>query len=71
MSQDQAEPETRSPEAQAQGLREHPPTSAAHGERQDPSAEQSRPVKAGRAILILGGGGDRRRLQRNIGASAG
>ena len=53
MSQDQAEPQARGPEAQTQGLQEHPP--ARRGSRRAPEAdaEQPRPVKAGRAILIL------------------
>jgi RND family efflux transporter MFP subunit len=53
MSQDQAEAHTRGPEAQTQGDTTQTQAPAAHAERPMPDPEERRPVKVGRAILVL------------------
>ncbi len=53
MSQDQAEAHTRGPEAQTQGHEAQAPAPAAHAEPPKPDPEERRPVKTGRAILLL------------------
>ena len=54
MSQDQAEAPTRSPEEQTRGTAEQPQAGAeARAEPHQPPPEDRRPVKTGRAILLL------------------
>jgi membrane fusion protein (multidrug efflux system) len=53
MSQDQGEAHARGPEAQTQGEAARTQAPAAHAEHPMPDPEQRRPVKAGRAILVL------------------
>jgi RND family efflux transporter MFP subunit len=53
MSQDQAEAHIRNPEVEAQGEAAHKQVPPAHAEPPKSVAEDHRPVKVGRAILIL------------------
>jgi RND family efflux transporter MFP subunit len=53
MSQDQGEGHARGPEAQTHGDATRTQAPAAHAENPMPDPEERRPVKAGRAILVL------------------
>ena len=53
MSQDQGEAHARGPEAQTQGDATRTQVPAAHAEHPVPDLEERRPVKVGRAILVL------------------
>jgi RND family efflux transporter MFP subunit len=53
MSQDQGEAHARGPEAQSQADAARTQAPAAHAEHPMPDPEERRPVKAGRAILVL------------------